>query len=122
MKIRALRKSDLKQVNKWLQGRNMKPRQWVDFPSRSYIVPGVATASVRDCEGGYGMFDSLATNPLVSSATRHKASLALWHKILSIPDFKTIIGFTEDAGTLERALRHGFREITMSVLVHSQEA
>jgi hypothetical protein len=117
-----MRKSDLRQVNKWLESQNMTPRAYVDFPIRSFIVPGVAIACVRDCEGGYGMMDSVATNPLVSSGTRHKASLALWNKILSIEDFKTIVGFTTDAGTLERALRHGFREITTSVLVHSQEA
>jgi len=100
----------------------MKPKSMADFPSRSFIVPGVAIACVRDCEGGYGMFDSLATNPLVSSATRHKASMALWTKILSIPDFKTIIGLTSDSGTLERALRHGFQLTNQSVLVHFQEA
>ncbi len=121
MRIRAMRKSDLRQVNKWLEGRNLKPRAHVDFPIRSFIIPGVAIACIRDCEGGYGMFDSLATNPWVSPEVRHRASVALWEKILSIPEFTTIVGFTNDTGTLERALRHGFVLINQSVLVHSHK-
>ncbi len=99
----------------------MTPRQYVDFPIRSFIIPGVAAGGVRCCEGGYGMMDSLCSNPLVSSATRHKAMQTLWTKLLSIEDFKVVVGFTEDAGTLERAKRHGFRVITQSVLVHSHK-
>ncbi len=122
MRVRAMTHQDLPQVNQWLKGQNMQPVRMSDLPIRMYIVPGVAAAGVRCCEGGYGMMDSLCTNPLVSSATRHKASVSLWNKILSIPDFSRIIGYTSDAGTLERALRHGFRVIAQSVLVKSQEA
>lgn len=122
MRIRALRKQDLRSVNRWLAYNGVTARRWSDFPARAFIVPGVAIACLRDCEGGYAMFDSLATNPYVSSATRHKASIALWNKILNTETFHTIIGLTGDAGTLERALRHGFKVVNQSVLVHSQEA
>ena len=54
----------------------------LDLPNIGYIIPGVGAGFLRACEGQVGIFDSLITNPYVSSETRHRALKEIYTKIL----------------------------------------
>lgn len=115
MIVRALQHSDLSSLNKWLKKRAHPQVQWSDMPEYSFIIPGVASASLRRCEGEVGILDSIVTNPYTSALIRNAALNQLFKACLGISSFKRIIGFTVDAHTHERALKHGFRQLPHSV-------
>lgn len=119
MRTVEFRFKHLVHINRWLTKRGRGAVKLNDLPSTGYLVPGVAVGFVRECEGGYGIVDSLVSNPLASSAARHKAFEAIYKEILSNPKFKKLIGFTVDEGALIRAKAHGFREIAYTVLSRS---
>ncbi len=119
--IRPFMLSDVKSINKWLKRRGHPLVKYSDLPLIGFIIPGVAVMFLRQCEGGYGIIDSMCSNPLVSSETRHRCMDILYNRTLSIPGFKNLIGFTSDEGALERAKRHGFKQIHQAVLTLSKE-
>lgn len=92
------------------------------MPYNAMGVPGVAFAALRAIEGGYWLFDSMVTNPLCSSETRHAALEAIYKQVFEITkDSNGVIGLTVDAGALNRAKRHGFRQLPHTVLVYTRE-
>lgn len=119
--IRRFRMRDTKSLNKWLVKRGLKPEQYMDLPAIGFIVPGVAIGFLRQCEGGYAIMDSLVSNPHVSPATRHSALDKIYAHIIKVPGFNKILGFTVDEGALERAKRHGFKQIHHAILALTKE-
>lgn len=119
MKAIDFRFKHLSLINRWLTKRGRSEVRFSDLPHTGYYVPGVAVGFVRECEGGYGIVDSLVSNPLASAQSRHKAFEAIYKEILSNPKFKKLIGFTVDEGALNRAKAHGFKEIAYTVLSRS---
>ncbi len=118
MKVRLTEKQDVYFINHWLKLHEQPPV--TNLPVHSYIVPGVATMSVRHCEGGIGFIEAQATNPAVSGATRNKALNALYDKILSLEVFNGYIGFTSASDALERAIQRGFALNNQRILVYSK--
>ena len=120
MKTTEFQFKHLAYINRWLARRGRSEVKLCDLPHTGYLVPGVAVGFVRECEGGYGIVDSLVSNPLASSKARNAAFNAIYKEILSNPKFKTLIGFTIDEGALVRAKTLGFREIAYTVLSRSR--
>lgn len=121
MTPRFLTKADVVSVNKWLTARRAPTVLAKDLPSISFIIPGVAVAGIRCCEGRVGIFDSLVTNPIVTAKTRQRALNTLFKFIMAYPDFDRILGFTTDSNSLVRALKHGFKQLPYAVLSYSKE-
>lgn len=121
MNARPIRFSDLKSINKFRNSHKQAQIAWHELPAIGFAVPGVAFGCLRVCEGGLAIVDSLITNPLCSSVTRHKALEAIYDKLLSTPGFHTIIGFTTDLGALERAKTRGFKKLPHAILSFSKE-
>lgn len=121
MQPRLIQNSDVVSINKWLTRRRAPTVKASDLPTITYIIPGVAAAGIRQCEGKVGIFDSLVTNPLVSVYTRQKALDTLFRIVMVHPAFERILGFTVDEYTLLRAVKHGFRQLPYTVLSYSKE-
>lgn len=110
MEIHEMQHSDLVSVNKWLKGQG-RPNLKSEYCGIKLIVRGVASATLLRSEGDLCIMDSLVTNPLCSSETRHKALDALYTHIkqLSVDlGYKRLIGFTTSESTLYRSMAHGF--------------
>lgn len=120
MIIRKLKPSDLGSINKWLKQWKHAEVQWADMPEQSLIIPGVASASLRRCEGQVGIVDSIVTNPWASSLTRNAALNKLF-KVITESDCKRLIGFSTDKHTLERAVKHGFKASPYITMCFSKE-
>lgn len=101
MKARLCVKSDLVSLNKWLKRRGYAEANSEQLPSVGFIVPGVAAGFIRNCETGVGMIDSLVSNSLVSSNTRHKAWNAIIKALMQQP-FKYKVIMTDDKGMQAR--------------------
>lgn len=113
--MRPFKRTDLASINKWLKRNSHPPVTLQDLPLKGIIVPGVAAGFLREVEGGIAIIDGLCSNPLVSSGTRNSAMNKIYKNLLSMP-YKQFIGFTVDAGALERAKRQGFQPIRHTVL------
>ncbi len=116
MQIKAFDNKHLRSMNHWLAKRGMMPVRRNELPSNGYIIEGVIVGFIRVVEGDILIFDAFVTNPYASAALRHKAFDALTHFVLS-KDCKFFLVLTADAGTLSRAMRHGFKQADFSVLV-----
>lgn len=119
VQVRDLRKSDLDSIKRWLKTEKLDR---YELPKDMFGVPGVAFAGLREIQGGYYLFDSMVTNPLVSSATRHTALNAVYTALFKrATQSRGIIGFTVDAGALARAKAAGFRQLPHAVLAYTEE-
>ncbi len=116
MKTRPIKQSDISAIKRWLK------TEQLTMPYNALGVPGVAFAGLRAIDGGYWLFDSMVTNPLCSSATRHAALEAIYKRVFEIAEYSNgIIGLTVDSGALERAKRHGFKQLPHVVLAYTKE-
>ncbi len=107
MQARPCLPSDIKSINKWLKRHGMPPSTSEQLPKLGFIVPGVAAGFIRDCETGVGMIDSLISNELVTSETRHKAWEAISEQLLAQP-FKYKFIMTADSGMQGRFAKLNF--------------
>jgi len=115
MNVRTLRNSDKASIRRWL-----KSEQPINMPYNAFGVPGVAFAGIRAVDGGFWLFDSMVTNSLCSSETRHRALEAIYKYMFALTkDSNGIIGLTMDDGALERARRNGFRQLPYTVLAYT---
>lgn len=123
MKVYNISQSDIHSMKRWVT--KAKNRTAIgDLPKLMFAVPGVAVMALRRCEGGIGIIDSMATNSLVSSKTRHKALQALYRhmfKLMRTMDLQGLIGFTTDAGALERAKSYGFKQLPHTTLSYTRK-
>lgn len=116
--VRKFKESDMPSLNKWLKKQQHPLIQYWELPAIGFIVPGVAIGFLRQCEGHIGIFDGLTSNPVASSATRHKALDAIFTRILEEPGFTTIIGYTQSSSAHARAQRHSFKPVSDRLLVY----
>lgn len=120
MNIRKTNSKDKHSINKWLKLRNQELK--TQLPCLSFIVPGVAAGSVRLVEGGYGILESLVTNPYVSGITRNKAIDALVSFLLieaKSCNIKNIMAFSTNESVLNRSLKHGFNPLNHTIISRS---
>lgn len=103
-------------ISKWLKYRSIYKSSLVsELPALGYIayedeLP-VAAGFLRLCEGGFGMIDSLITDPTAPGELRNEALDKITHCILQYAksnNINNIIAFSRDNNTLTRSLKHGF--------------
>lgn len=116
-------KTDALILQEWLRIRKIPIEQGDELPSIGFAVckdcEAVAYGFIRICEGKVGIFDSVITDPNRSLYTRHLALEILFEKIISfakLNDFKKLIGFSVDKGTIRRAYNHRFQPQSHAVL------
>lgn len=112
----------IKQINRWLAKRDLKPIDPTEMPATSFIIPGVAACGIRVCEGQIGILDSVVTNPHASKQVRNAALNQLFEHAIAHPGFKRLMGFSIDKHTLERAERHGFKAMPHLIMSLSKES
>lgn len=120
MRVHKMIESDYKSIDRWLKLRRLKLKS--EQFSLGFIVKGVCAAQLIKCENGTAIFDSLVSNPMVSSTARHSGIDSLVSAVLReahILGYKRIVAFTEDEGTLERAKRRGFTPQNHTVITYS---
>lgn len=91
----------------------------VVFDERGDVLVPVCAGFLRSVEGGSYMFDSLISNPGLSSAERHNGMDLLWKSLLAKTE-QPIIGLSVDGGTISRAIAHGFQQQPHAVLTLSR--
>lgn len=121
MQVRLITGSDRRAIGRWLK--KLKTEQQ-PMPYNTFVVPGVAAMGLRLIDEQYGLIDSMVTNPLCSSKTRHEALDSLYEHIFQCIDtmgISGLLGFTVHADALERAKRHGFKALPHTVLVRENK-
>ena len=124
MQVRDFRDSDLKQLNHWLGKHKQAAIAQDAIPVLSFIVPGIAIASIRLVEGNVGLVDNMVTNPYASCNARHRALEALYSHIklkTEQLELKRLYGLSSDAGALSRAIRQGFKPVQLACLVYAKD-
>jgi len=116
MKIRRQRHYDRQSINKWLKARGEDLIS--EQSDLAFIIPGVAAAQLLLCEQNTYIFDSLVTNPLVSSPTRDKALNALIVHMLDASCGARIVAFSADSNLISRAQSLGFKAQPHVVLTY----
>ena len=76
----------------------------------------VCAGFLREIEGGSYLFDSLISNPKLNSEQRHRGMSMLWSTILEAAKGCSVLGFTDNAGTMQRAEDAGFTRLPHVVL------
>lgn len=82
----------------------------------------IAAGFIRQCEGGYGMFDSYISNPKMPAPLRNQALELVMRRLLKQAKelkLKKIFGFSTDNNTITRSQRHGFALSEHKVLVRA---
>lgn len=105
-------------MHKWLHKRDSHlAYEEEELPRLGWIIPGVAAAFARECEGDVYILDSFVTNSLVSPLVRNAAidELAV-HIMKTLELAKGFWVFTTDEHTLIRAKKHGFKQLPHAVL------
>jgi hypothetical protein len=115
----------------WLKLRDKNTEIAFNLPHFGYIcfqgpMP-VAVAFLRQIEGDMGMFEGLCSNPECGPELRSEAIDGLIQQLIETArgiGIKSVLAWSKDKNTLERSLRHGFKEdistmITLDLL-HSQ--
>lgn len=108
-------KADNWNLMRILKKREKDPKDVYTLPKIGYLVfeedVVIGAGFLRQCEGGYGLFDSYITNPTIGPKLRDQAlemitkNLVITAKNMGITH---LIGFSVDANTITRSQRHGF--------------
>ena len=119
MRIRYFKhdKQDCTSLNKWLARRKHEGVRRHELPRLGWIIPGVAAAFARECEGGVYILDSYVSNSLVSPLIRNAAIDELTvHIVKTLELAQGFWVFTTDEHTIIRAKKHGFKQLPHAVL------
>lgn len=116
MKVRRQRVYDRQSINKWLKAR--KEKLISEQSDLAFIIPGVCAAQLLYCEPNMYIFDSLVSNPLVSSLTRDKALNALIVHMLDVACNARIVAFSTHDNVISRAKSLGFEAQPHVVLTY----
>lgn len=110
-------------IHNWLLERGLATRVIEDLPALGYITLDrgrpIAAGFIRLMEGGFGMMDSLITDPSAPGEIRSKAIDLVVTKLLKqakSAGVKHIFAFSRDNNTLERSIKHGFKKLPETVI------
>lgn len=105
-------------IRNWLEIRGLRISMIEELPKTGYITSGalgpIAAGFIRMVEGGFGILDSLITNPQATPQDRDAAiDLVVENLILKAKELKlsALIATTSDNHTLLRSSKHGFVQL-----------
>jgi hypothetical protein len=104
-------------ISHWFDIREMDRRGLLELPVFGCVVYNsdtpIAIGFLRQIEDGFAMFDSIITDPNQPAEMRNEALDFLFDGLIKKAksiNIKQIFGFTLDANTVERSLKHGFQK------------
>lgn len=114
---------DLLALNELLVKRDMSPFTAQEVPILGVVVEKdssvIAMGFIRQCEGFIGIFDSIITNPNLTSKERDSALNVLYGEIISLAksvNILKLIGFSLHNSIVERSKAFGFIETNHKLL------
>lgn len=115
---------DTKLIKSWLKLRQMDLSLADDLPEVGFIAvngdsPPIAAGFLRLIEGKTAQIDSLITDPTVEPSLRNQAIDVVVERLLEFAranGVQSLIAFSIDAHTLERAKKHGFKHLPHTVM------
>lgn len=114
----------LEWIHDWLVEREISAHICENLPENGFIARidkyPIAAGFVRSCEGSMGFLDGFITNPKADSKLRHEALDSIYEEIVKISKLfgiSKLMCHSVDAGTLERAKRHGFNELPHTLMM-----
>lgn len=122
--LRDSRPTDLKIINDWRIARGLD--SIFELPKVGSVAcfheHPIAAGFIRRIEGNWGMFDSYVTDASQKPRVRHEALDCLTLELLAkakVLGMTSIISFSTDTRTIERAQKHGFALYPSQVLFRS---
>ncbi len=110
-------------ITSWLAHRNLRTEAAHELPEVGYVAMDkgrpIVAGFIRRVEGGWGMLDSLVTDPLAPAEIRDKAIDILVCRLFKEAKYlkiKQFLAFSRDDNTLVRSLKHGFKKLPDTVI------
>lgn len=116
---------DTDYIKEWLQMRNLEAKDQVEeLPYLGFMVSDerlgpICAGFLRRTEGHFALLDSMISNPSISSGIRDKALDLLTETLIKQAKelkLKQLIAYTVDKNTLMRSDRHGFKQLSYTVI------
>lgn len=123
MRVVAFNLEHLEWLQLWLRENGAYPPALTHLPEISAVaeIKGIPTAMgfIRKVEGGYGIVDGLASNPMQSAQDRDDALNAVLESLMDTADGQGMIlmAWVKDKNTLMRSERHGFKPLPGVTLI-----
>jgi hypothetical protein len=110
-------------INEWLRKRKSPEVSLEELPAVGFVAGyqdnWIAAGFLLQTENGHAIIDSLASNPDFDGHSRHVAIDLVVQAIISSAKtlgLTSLLAYTVDVGTLERALRHGFAKLPHTLI------
>ncbi len=110
-------------INEWLKKRKSPEVNLEELPAVGFISgyqgQWIAAGFLLQTENGHAIIDSLVSNPDFDGHSRHVAIDLVVEAIIASAktlDLTSLLAYTVDEGTLERALRHGFAKLPHTLI------
>lgn len=127
MNLLAFKHKHYQLLTDMLQSQECSWREFISYktlPKIGYIAmlndQPIAAGFLRRVEGGYGQFDTFATNPYFGSIVRNQGLELVVDALLDDAKrlkLQGLLAFTKDHGILKRAQEKGFHLLPDSLLV-----
>ena len=82
--MRLFKPTDIPEINSWLRARAANEVSLDGLPDLGYFEPGVAAGFVLVSPMGFAIFGDFVSNPVVESAFRARALLAIADELIEI--------------------------------------
>lgn len=110
--------NDFKDLNSMAMKHNMAPLKLENIPVLGIVAEKhneiVAMGFLRQCEGYYGVVDSIITNTDSKPQDRNAALNLIFQELINMAKelhIRNLIGFSRETSTVERSKAFGFKEI-----------
>ncbi len=117
------RENHLDLLDSWLLKRGLPKSK--NLPALGFVIfegeRPVSMAFIRSVEGGLGICDGLCTNPEIPGPIRAASNDRMIDILISAARLKgmsSLVAWSVDSNTLERAYRHGFNKLPNTLIVH----
>lgn len=121
MSTRPFEVKDLEAINYWRDKRMLKPVGLYELPKFGIICEGVAAGFLRNAEG-YGIIDSIITNPTAEPEDRNHALDEIFGILIDVAretGMHSVYGYSIDESTIARSKRFGFNESSHKLMTMS---
>jgi hypothetical protein len=110
---RKVQPEDIEDILHWYDLRG-QPLVNATFPPMGLIVEGVCACFLYQTDGDIAMIEGLISNPQAPGFQRYASANDIIKRLKNYAiarGYTKVIGITQDAGTLKRVQRLGFRDL-----------
>lgn len=123
MQVERFKFKHLAIIAHWLKERELNPHLIDELPDVGFVVSEgeeiIAAGFIRQTEGDYALVDSYITNKNSPPVQRDQALDLITKELINISKslgFKTLVATSIDQNTIDRSLRHGFKQLPHAVI------